>query len=132
MQGKIIKYDPVKNTLNIQLYEKLILNVHVSYVRPNDKPTIYKCLTKPFNKSIAQLNIPMLWVLKTISMRQFLSAPKTNVRTDGSENIPNSTLQKSVYLDLRDNGTFNNFRHPFELYFSRTDTYCQASVCNNS
>ena len=43
----------------------------------------------------------MLWVLKrTISMRWFFWTPKTNVKTDGLENINNFTLKKIVYVYL--------------------------------
>ena len=43
----------------------------------------------------------MLWVLKrTISMKQFFWASKTNVKTDGKENIHNFMLENAVYLDM--------------------------------
>ena len=43
----------------------------------------------------------MLLVLKrTVSIRRFFWAPKTYVKTDGSENIYNFTLKNFAYLNL--------------------------------
>ena len=43
----------------------------------------------------------MLWVLKrTVLMRRFFRAPKTDVKTDEKENIYNLTLKICVYLNL--------------------------------
>ena len=48
-----------------------------------------------------QIRAHMLLVLKrTVSMRQFVSAPKTYVKTDGLEKIYVFTLKIFVYLNL--------------------------------
>ena len=74
--------------------------IYLAYISLWPDRTLVKSAYQKFNFLFSQRKHIMLVLKRTASIRRFFWAPKTYVKTDGSENITHFTLKYFVYLNL--------------------------------